>query len=363
MPALFLEDPKMIEFSTVSREFRSLVERRRHLFTFLGSVFAALGLFLQNVLKGNLPDSLRSIETHVFAFYAFALMVLSLVLALRMAKLHGGLVLNGILYARLMQEQTFTRPGDPQRAAQHNFFSVSFLQYLLVNLIGAFAAAILALALGLALAPAAVLAILVFVLWLGFYFRFHRQAAAFALQKTFNEPCAPFDRGEWEEHLSASLEQANQGLIAEIGFAGLIVFSVFEALSGLNQISAAHSTGITAADVKRYGPHVYGVLMVVTCLLELVIYLRMRVAVGHFSLQLDPTDRPFRPLRLTDSLLGYMLLAFLFVIALHILLVLIFQPSPDKDPLLWAIDAAVFAVAVLAEQLTLIVAGRRAQQT
>src|ERR1700730_14430327 len=106
----------MIDFTTVSREFRGLVERRRELFTFLGSVFAAMGLFLQNTLQGGLPASLGQIQQHVFAFYALMLMVLSLILALRMATLHGGMVLNGILYARLMQEQDFTRKGNPLRA-------------------------------------------------------------------------------------------------------------------------------------------------------------------------------------------------------------------------------------------------------
>jgi hypothetical protein len=352
----------MIDFTTVSREFRSLVDRRRNLATFLGSVFAALGLFLQNVLKGNLPDSLKSLEDHAFAFYAFALMVLSLILALRMAKLHGGMVLNGILYARLMQEQNFTRQGDPQRAARHNFFGVSFLQFVLVNLIAAFAAAILALALGISLPLSLALAAAVFLLWLALYFRFRQQAVAFAFHKIANEPCAPFERNEWEEHLSASLEQANQGLIAEIGFAGLIVFSVFEALSGLGQITRGQGEGLTAQHVKDYGPYVYGGLMLVTCLFELIIYLRVRVAIGHFCLQIDPTDRPFRRLRLTDSLLGYMLLAFLFAIALHVLLVLVLRPAPDKDALLYAIDAGAFVVAVAAEQLTLVVAGRRAVQ-
>ena len=349
----------MIDFTTVSREFRSLVERRRNLFTFLGSVFAALGLFLQNVLKKNLPDSLKGLEQHVFAFYAFALMVLSLILALRMARLHGGMVLNGILYARLMQEQNFTPKGDPQRAARHNFFGVSFLQFILVDLIAAFAAGILALALDVTLTLAVALAAAVFLLWMALYFRFRHQAVTFAFRKIANEACAPFERNEWEVHQSASLEQANQGLIGEIGFAGLMVFSGFEALSGLGQISGGQGETLTAQNVKDYGPYVYGALMLVTCFFELIIYLRVRVAIGHFCLQIDPTDRPFRPLRLTDSLLGYMLLAFLFTISLHILLVLVLPPGPYKQPLIWAADAGAFAAAVLAEQLTLVVAGRR----
>jgi hypothetical protein len=354
----------MIDFTTVSREFRGLVDRRRELFTFLGSVFAAMGLFLQNTLQGGLPGSLASIQEHIFAFYALVLMVLSLILALRMARLHGGMVLNGILYARLMQEQDFTRKGDPVRSARHNWFGVSFLQFVLVDLIAAFSATILALALSSPFWPAFCWGTGVFVLWVLLYFRFHHQERAFAFRKIAVEQCTTFNRNDWEGHVSGSLQQANQGMIAEIAFAGLMVFSVFEALSGLGKIQAA-DTDLATDVVQKHGPLVYGTLMIVTCFLELIIYLRVRVAAGAFCVQLDPTDRPFRPLRLTDSLLGYLLLAFLFAVSVHVFLVIltphltVIVPELHLSyPVLLSIDAAAFALAVMAEQITLVVVGR-----
>jgi hypothetical protein len=349
----------MIEFPTVSREFRSLIERRRELFTFLGSVFAAMGLFLRNVLEGNLPPVLAGINQYAFTFYALVLMVLSLLLSLRLARLHGGLVLNGVLFARLMQEQDFTAKGDPKRAARHNFLSVSFLQFLLADVVAAFSAAILALALHVMPVAAVALAAGVFVLWIVLYVRFHERAARFALDKITRDSCAPFRKQDWEEHVSACLEQANRGLIGEIAFAGLMVFSVFESLSGLGKISAAQTAELSTETVKEHGPLIYTVLMVVTCLLELIIYLRVRVAIGGFCLQLDPTDRPFRPLRLTDSLLGYLVLAFLFCVSLHVFLI-VAAPGLQRMPgVLFGIGAVALMVAVLAEQLTLVVAGRR----
>jgi hypothetical protein len=339
----------MIEFSTVTQEFRSLVERRRELFTFLGSAFAALGLFLHNSLQGGLPDSLKAIQQHVFAHYAFALMVISLILALRMAKLHGGMVLNGI-------------------ATRHNWFGVSFLQFILVDLIAGFSAAILALALALHVGVAIALGVGVFVLWVVLYFRFHREAGAFALRKIAEEKCAPFARDDWEAHVSASLQQANQGMISEIAFAGLMVFSVFAALSSLGKIGNDQAD-LTAVDVKRFGPFIYGLFLVVTCLLELIIYLRVRVAAGHFCVELDPTDRPFRPLRLTDSLLGYLLQAFLFALAVHVFVTLCMEGMRlelsaifgwnDAAVVSLGIACAAFLLAVLAEQWTLVVMGRR----
>jgi hypothetical protein len=350
----------MIDFTTVSREFRSLVERRRELMTFLGSAFAALGLFLRNLLSGGLPPSLDAIEEHGFAFYAFVLMVLSLILALRMAKLHGGMVLNGVLYARLMQEQEYTpHKGDPRRAARHNLFSASFLQFILVDLIAGFSAAILCLSVAIPLVVSIGAGILVGLAWLLLYFRFHYQAASFALRKAAGEPVGPFTKNEWEEHVAASMQQANQGMISEIAFAGLMVFSVFESLSGLGKMEVAREADLSKEAILAYGPWVYSILMVVTCFLELLIYLRLRLAAGSFWMQLDPTDQPFRPLKLTDSFLGYVLLAFLFAVSLHILLLLAIRGLEQHQIVLLAIDGVAFFLALLAEQVTILFAGRR----
>jgi hypothetical protein len=351
----------MIEFPTVSREFRSLVHRRQELVTFLGVVFAATGIFLQNVLQGKLPPALQGMQEYIFAFYALMLMVPTLILALRMARLHGGMVLNGILYARLMQEQDFTARGDPQRAARHNFLSVAFLQFVQMDLIAGFSAAILALGLGADLVGAVLVGVVVALVWLGLYFRFHHQAVRFALSKIATDTCGPVERKDWREHLSSSLEGANTGMLADIGFVGLIMFSMFEKLSGLGEIRK-EPAGPAYGHVLAYGPWIFTTLMVVTCLFGLLTYLRVRLAIGQFSLQLDPTDRPFRPLRLTDSLLGYLLLAFLFTVSLHLLLLLGLPDLDSNRPLLLGIDAAALLLAVAAEQLTLVVAGRRYHQ-
>src|SRR5262249_47958229 len=136
-------DSTVIDFTTVSFEFRSLVSRRRELLTLLGSAFAGLGIFLQNTLQGSLPASLRGIERHIFAFYAIVLMALSLILALRMARLHGGMVLNGVLYAHLMRTWGFPPPNDPERSRKHNYSSVSFALFVLMALLAGFSATIL----------------------------------------------------------------------------------------------------------------------------------------------------------------------------------------------------------------------------
>lgn len=346
----------MIEFATVSREIRSLIARRQELNTFLGSVFAATGIFLQNALGGNLPVALAGVEEHLFAFYAVMLMAPCLILALRMARLHGGLVLNGVLYARLMRDQDFTAVGDVGRAAAHNFAGVSFLQFVLADFIAAFSASVMALALGVPgrAAPAAGAA--VFLAWMGLYVRFHRRAVAVARRMTDALPCGPISRADWEGHASASLHDANRELIGLIGFVGLITFSVFEVISGLGGLKTNHAPDLRADQIRLYGPAAYTLLMFVTCLMGLTTYLRVRVAVGRFSLELDPDDRPFRPLVLTDSLLGYLLLAFFLAVAVHLALA---QLAPGLGTsMTLAVDAATLAAALAVEQGTLVLAGR-----
>ena len=347
----------MIEFATASREFRSLIGRRRELQTLLGSVFAGLGIFLQNTLQGGLPESLGSVKRHLFAFYAALLMVPCLILALRMARLHGGLVLNGILIARLTQGRDFVRPLSVRYAAKHNYFGVSFLQFVLMDLIAGFSTTILALALHARMAVALAAGTSIVVAWMALYSRFHRRAARFALAKVEAEPCGELGKEEWEAHISGSLEDANQGLNADVAFLGLIVFSVFETLSGLGQMKAGE-TDLAPALILRHGPKAYVGLMLVTCLMGMVGYLRVRVAIGKFSLMLDPTDRPFKPLKLTDSLLGFLIVAFLFTVSLHLLLGLLVPSLERDDPTLLIIDGITLAACFAAEQLTLVVAGR-----
>jgi hypothetical protein len=345
----------MIDFTAVSREIRSLVARRRGLLTFLGSVFAALGIFLQNALQGNLPPSLAGLQGRLFATYAFLLLVPTLVLALRLAKLHAGMTLNGVLYRRLMQHQGFMKKETDQgvrRAARVNVFGVGFLMFFLADVIAGLSAALLALALAAGPGLSAAVGALVVAAWLGLYFYFHGQAAAFALKKVQTDPCADFDREQWEAHQAGSLEDANQDMIGVLALVGLILFSAFEGLSGLGR-AGEPGLDVPSEQVQAHGPTVYGLLMTVTCLLGMATYIRLRVAVGARSLEIDPTDRPFRPLKLTDSLLGYMLLAFLLAVSLHFLLY-----ERLEFRLLLAVDAAVFVLAVLAEQVTLVVVGR-----
>jgi hypothetical protein len=188
------------------------------------------------------------------------------------------------------------------------------------------------------------------------YLYFHRQAAAAATARIAHDQCAPFGHEQWVEHTAESMRDANHDMITILALVGLIVFSAFEGLSGLGKATA--NTDLLVEDVQKYGPLAYGLLMTTTCLFALVTYIRLRVAIGQRSLEIDPNDRPFRPLRLTDSLLGYLLMAFLFTVSLHFLL----YPYLDERRLL-IVDAAALVVVVLAEQTTLVLAGRKYQKT
>jgi hypothetical protein len=356
----------MIDYTSVTRELRSVISRRRDMLTFLGSVFAALGIFLQNTLQGQLPASFQSLKGHIFATYAFLLMVPSLLIALRLARLNMGMTISGMLYARLMMEQDYTHKATYNSiaaASRVNPFGVSFLMFLLSDVIAAFSAVLFVMSLlhderygWLAVLTGAV----VLVCWLALYLRFHQTAIGLATQRIDNENCAKFERNEWEEHVAGSMEDANHDMIAILGLCGLIVFSVFEGLSSLAGGQAPDGTQgeLPSKMVQEYGPVFYALLMLVTCFFSMVTYLRLRVAIGSRSLDIDPTDKPFKTLKLTDSLLGYMLLSFFFAVSVHFLLESSLFREEGYWPLLLGIDGVAFGAAVLAEQLTLVYFGR-----
>ncbi len=343
-----------VEFGTVTQEFRSLVDRRRELITFLGTVFAGMGLFLQNTLQGNLPAALDPIAQNVFTFYAVLVMVPALILALRFARLHGGLMLNGVLFARFLQDQNFTRKPDIPRAGRYNLLGVSFLQFALVNFVASFSAAMLVISGTDNTRWAVAVGTGLFVAWFGYFFRTHRQGVQFARNMVATRTFGPCIHEEWRDHVSKSLKDANKTLNWNVGFVALMTFSVFEVVTSIGQLKERDAI---AAHLKQIGPLAYLTLLTVVALVGLITFLRVRVAVGTFSLLLDPTDRPFRVGRVTDSLLAYALLAFLLAVAVHLLLVV---GGPGLKPLIrLAIDLGVVLLAILAEQLTLAIAGHR----
>ena len=344
----------MFDFTTVCREFRGLVERRREVFMFLGTAFAALGLFLQNALQGGLPPSMAAISDHLFAFYAAVLMILSLILSLRMAKLHSGIVINGIFFAHLMQKQNFTGKPNIERSGRHNFFSVSFLQFVLVNLISAFSTTILLFSLHVMPTIALLSGAGIFLLWLLLYLYFHMTGKRYAIQRITGDESPTPTHEEWEDHISQCLQQSTQALLAEVAFAGLMVFSAFEALSGLGQIKAG-KLEFAAEDVLLFGPIAFTIFMVTVCTFQLVIYIRTYVAIGKFCLSLDPNDRPYRPLQLSDSFLGYVTLAALFAVSFHMLVVVMIPTVNDDSSLHLMMDLIAFGVALLVYQITLII--------
>jgi hypothetical protein len=68
-------------------------------------------------------------------------------------------------------------------------------------------------------------------------------------------------------------------------------------------------------------------------------------------------------MRLTDSLLGYFVLAILLAVSVHLLVVILLPTlSHDQPLLILGIDVGVFVMAVLLEQLTLLWAGNNAKR-
>jgi hypothetical protein len=134
---------------------------------------------------------------------------------------------------------------------------------------------------------------------------------------------------EHEDHLAESLRQTNHDMLACLTMTGLVIFTVFQALTGLNEFKT-QSTELSLDSVKRFGPIAVAAPMAFVGLTCGISYLRLMVALGRFSVELDPTDRPFRPFRLTDSLLGYLMLSFLSALAAGVSITAAFAPDPAR---------------------------------
>ena len=350
-----------LDFGHVSREIRSIVSRRRELMLFLGSLFAGMGIYLQNILERKLPPALSQLERSAFLTYSLALLIPSVLIALRVAKLHCGMIINGVLHAKILKE-TVAPERDPERAGRFNVAGVSTQLFLLTNLVAGFAAAILALATHWPAKTSCLFGVAAFCSLAFLFVAMHINARRFAQKLISDCVVEPFGgKEDVEDHDAESLRDCNHDMLTTISFVGLMLFSVFQGLSGLGGI-AKGQTEITTDYIQRNGPVVFSLLLTATCFLSMIIYLRLLVSLGNFSLRLDPTDRPFRVLKLTDSFLGYCILTFFLAISTHVLLLPYFGSKADNSmATVWKMDLAVIAFALVCYVGTLLVAQKQSK--
>jgi hypothetical protein len=342
---------RTLDFAQVSREIRSLVSRRRDLMMFLGTLFAAMGVYLENVLEGKLPTALARLEQRAFLTYSAAVLIPTVIIALRLAKMHAGMIINGTLYARILRDSV--RPdADPARATRLNWGGFSTQLFLLASLIAGVEATLLCLASGIEAWSALGAGATGFVVLTVLFLRFHSQAAGLAMKLAETALVEAVDREEVEDHLAGSLQDSNQDMLSCIAFVGLILFSVLESLSGLRAVTGR--LDIPIQHVQQYGPNVYSFIAITTSAIGAIIYLRLAVAAGRLSLELDPTDRPFRPFKLTDTFLGYWLLAFFLTVSIHLMCFPVFGDIAQ----LWVFDGAALGVAVAVYPVTIMLAAR-----
>ena len=196
--------------------------------------------------------------------------------------------------------------------------------------------------------------------WLLLGERFHYQAVSFARQRIASDTFEDVNRDQWEAHIHETLKGGNQDLIGTLSFVGLMMFSTFEVLSSFGQITEDAQVDLPLAMAETYGPVLFSTLLLLTCVISLMVYVRIRIAIGHTSLRLYPNDNPFRPFRLTDSLLGYILLAFLSAVSLHLFLAVSRNGADDEGHASMLItDAIAFIVSIVAAPSALFVARQR----
>lgn len=347
----------VLDFTTVSREIRSIVARRRELLIFLGSMFAAMSLFLQKVLDGELPRAFRSVEHHAFAAHALLVLVPCVILVLRVAKLHAGMTINGVFYAHI--ERTLGRPADPARAARLNWLGVSASLVWLMNLLAAGETVVLALALHQTRFVSVVAGCGVFIVCGLLFARFHATASRFAQSAIQHARVESVTHEDLEEHWAESRSDVNHDMIALNGFAGLMLFSTLENIVGFGKIGI-DTADLAASDIETYGPRIYAGLFLAICTAVATMYVRLSLAAAKFSLQLDPTDTPYRPLKLTDSFLGYLLIVFFLGVSVHLSIAPWFTEM-SRAP--WMVDAVAMSFAGLLYPAALKRAGSRQGRT
>jgi hypothetical protein len=230
-----------------------------------------------------------------------------------------------------------------------NPLGVSTWLFLLSAFLAGGEAALLTLSLQKPTASAAAVGVGVFAAMVVVLLAMHRKAATFALRAVENCRVEPLTAEEDEEHLAESRNDANHDLIATISFLGLMLFSSLECISGFSRVDATQ-LDLASADVQAYGPTVYSIVLLVTCLASLLIYLRLAVSIADMSLALDPTDTPYRPFKLTDTLLGYWIVVFFFAVAVHLAAVPLVESAGRT---IWSIDGGAALGAILLYPLRL----------
>jgi hypothetical protein len=79
-------------------------------------------------------------------------------------------------------------------------------------------------------------------------------------------------------------------------------------------------------------------------LTNILIYGRLSASIAEMSLRLDPTDTPYRPFKLTDTLLGYVLIVFFTTVAVHLT---VYSYLASDAQVIWIVDALVAAAALV----------------
>ena len=339
-----------LDLSRVSREIHSIVGRRKELMLFVGAVFAGMGVYLENVTSGKLPTALKELSSSGLTTYSLALLLVATIVSMRIAKLHYGMVINGGLY-HLIAASVKGREVDLKRLGRFNWFGVSFQFFLVTAMLASMAASLVAASTGANLRGSMVVGGVIGLGLAMFFAGGHWRASHFVQRVVGNHSVEKGSREELEDHIAMSMEDTNHDMIAIVSFLGLIFFSVLSSSTGLGDhaaVAAAHGDAL-----RRHGPMILSGYLVAVCLAGLVAYLRLAVNIPRFSLELDPTDRPFR-LKLSDTFLGYCLAALLFVGALRLWVSSLTLPEWERLEIPPGVmEVAAFAVCVFAYVLVM----------
>ncbi len=118
-----------IELSEISDAFRTLIGRRRRLMTFLSTAFAAVGLLLVQVLRGEWPGARVGFSEHAVMLAAAGQGALGMICLVREARIHRLIAFYGVLFARTMVGAQRVSEDEQTASGRLNWLGISALMF------------------------------------------------------------------------------------------------------------------------------------------------------------------------------------------------------------------------------------------
>jgi hypothetical protein len=284
-------------------------------------------------------------------------MLLSFITALREARLHKGMVYGGRLWEALSTSAGIQGyVGGNRRPWKFNPFGVSSSLFLIELLGGLGLLALTCSIAGVGVWVALIALCAVSGAAIAYFGNQHRAGAALARDRLSRDTLAKGDPEALRNHISASTDDAHRDMLELLAMAGLVAFVGFQLLAGLGDVEIESVGALRFKEIEIASPVWLASYMIIVTGIALISYVRLRLAVGCFSIFLDPTDHPFHALSFDDAFFGLVIL--LVPISFDVFLLLSAVLPQWSGSARGLVTGAVALVIIIGERLLMVAIGR-----